>query len=329
MAKIALTGIKPTGTPHLGNLLGAIKPALELAKDYLSFFFIADYHALTSVKDRAILHEQTSMVAATWLAAGLNPEKVIFYRQSSIPEIFELNWILSCFTPKGMLNRAHAYKACIDNNAEAGNDQDAGINCGLFNYPVLMAADILMFNSNVVPVGQDQKQHLEMTRDIAQAFNQNYKKVFTLPEVLIQKEVKTIPGIDGRKMSKSYQNEIPLFAPDKQLKKRVMQIVTDSKGVEEIKDPDSCNIMAIYQLFASQTQVEELRQRYLKPGLGYGEAKQTLFECLDSYTRQGREKYNYYMTHQDELDAILNRGAEKARAIATPLLKKVRAAIGI
>lgn len=329
MAKIALTGIKPTGTPHLGNLLGAIKPALELTKDYFSFYFIADYHALTSVKDKEALREQIYLVASTWLAAGLDPEKVVFYRQSSIPEIFELNWILSCFTPKGMLNRAHAYKACVDVNTETGNDPDAGINCGLFNYPVLMAADILMFNSNVVPVGQDQKQHLEMTRDMAHAFNQNYKKVLTLPEVLIQEKVKTLPGIDGRKMSKSYKNEIPLFVPTKELRKIVMRIVTDSREVKDIKDPDNCNIMSIYKLFASDEQVRELRNRYLSPGMGYGDAKQALFECLENYTREGREKYNYYMTHKEEVDKILANGAEKARGIATPLLKKIRDAIGI
>ncbi|MCP4296429.1 MAG: tryptophan--tRNA ligase [Proteobacteria bacterium] len=329
MAKIALTGIKPTGTPHLGNMLGAIKPALELTKNYFSFYFIADYHALTSVRDRDILKEQIYMVASTWLAAGLDPEKVVLYRQSSVPEIFELNWILSCFTPKGMLNRAHAYKSCVDANTESGNDPDMGVNCGLFNYPVLMAADILMFNSNVVPVGQDQKQHLEMTRDMAHAFNQNYKKVFTLPDVLIQEKVKTIPGIDGRKMSKSYKNEIPVFASTKELRKRVMQIVTDSREVDEIKDPDSCNIMSIYKLFATDEEVESLRKLYLSPGMGYGEAKQILYKCLEEYTRDGREKYKYYMTHKEEVDMILANGAEKARGVATPLLNKIRNAIGI
>ncbi|PCI25253.1 MAG: tryptophan--tRNA ligase [SAR324 cluster bacterium] len=329
MAKIALTGIKPTGTPHLGNLLGAIKPALELTKDYLAFYFIADYHALTSVKDKKLLHEQIYKVAATWLAAGLDPEKVVFYRQSDIPEIFELNWILSCFTPKGLLNRAHAYKACVDKNLEFENDPDMGINCGLFNYPVLMAADILMFNSNVVPVGQDQKQHLEMARDMAHTFNQNYKKIFTLPEPLIQENVKTIPGIDGRKMSKSYHNEIPLFATPKEVRKKVMQIVSDSKGVEEAKDPDSCNIFAIYQHFSTPEQIEDLRGRYLAGGLGYGTAKQELFERLEDSFAEGREKYNYYMAHKEEVDRILREGAVKARKIATPLLAKIRNSIGI
>lgn len=329
MAKISLTGIKPTGTPHIGNLLGAIKPALELSKDYLSFYFIADYHALTAVKDKQLLHEQIYKVAATWLAAGLDPEKVIFYRQSDIPEIFELSWILACFAPKGLLNRAHSYKASLDKNREAGNDPDYGVNCGLYNYPVLMAADILMFNSHAVPVGQDQKQHLEITRDIAHAFNQNYKKIFNLPEPLIQDTVKIIPGIDGRKMSKSYNNEIPVYVPPKQLRKRIMQIVTDSKGVEDAKEPANCNVFAIYKHFATDEQIEALAERYKAGGMGYGEAKQELFERVEEFAAPGREKYEYYMSHKDEVDAILREGAIKARKIATPLMEKVRKAIGI
>ncbi|MDH5559235.1 MAG: tryptophan--tRNA ligase [Deltaproteobacteria bacterium] len=329
MAKIALTGIKPTGNPHIGNLLGAIKPALKIAEKYHALYFIADYHALTSVKDKQALHQQIYGVAATWIAAGLDPEKVVFYRQSDIPEVFELSWILSCFTPKGLLNRAHSYKAAVDNNLQNQNDPDMGVNMGHYNYPILMAADILMFNSNVVPVGQDQRQHLEMTRDIAHWFNQNYKKILVIPEALIQDNVKTIPGIDGRKMSKSYHNEIPLYVPSKQLKKKVMQIVTDSKEVHEPKDPENCNLFSIYKLFAEEKEIQTTHQQYLDGGLGYGQLKQALFELIDTFVNEGRERYDYYMNHTELLDQILLEGASKARKIATPLLKTIRQTIGI
>ncbi|MFH2132144.1 MAG: tryptophan--tRNA ligase [bacterium] len=329
MKKIALTGIKPTGAPHIGNYLGAIQPALELAKTHDALYFIADYHALTTVKDRSLLKEQIYSLAATWLAAGLDPEKVTFYRQSDIPEVFELTWILSCMTPKGLLNRAHAYKAAVDANTEAGVDPDSGVDCGLFYYPILMAADILLFSCHVVPVGQDQKQHLEITRDIAQAFNQTFGKVLTLPEPLIQENVKTIPGIDGRKMSKSYKNEIPLFTTPKNLKKRINQIVTDSKEVNEPKDPDKCNLFSIYSHFASAEAIAETRNRYLSGGLGYGELKSELFNLVDAFVAEGRSRYDELMADRKQIDQILMEGAEKARSIATPMLQKVRESIGV
>jgi tryptophanyl-tRNA synthetase len=329
MKKVALTGIKPTGNPHFGNYLGAIQPAIELAKDHDALYFIADYHALTTVRDRELLKSQIHKVAATWLASGLDPEKITFYRQSHIPEVFELTWILSCFAPKGLLNRAHSYKDSVEKNTQAGNDPDDGINCGLYNYPILMAADILMFSSDVVPVGQDQKQHLEITRDIAQAFNQSYGEILTLPEPLIRDNVKTVPGVDGRKMSKSYGNEIPLYAPPKELKKRINQVVTDSKSVEEPKDPETCNLFAIYGLFADAQDIESTRQQYQNGGIGYGDMKKRIFELLDAYVSESRDKYEHLMTNTDEIDRILAQGAEKARTIAQPLLKKIRQAIGI
>ncbi len=329
MKKIALTGIKPTGAPHIGNYLGAIQPALELAKTHDALYFIADYHALTSVRDKALLQEQIYSLAATWLAAGLDPSKVTFYRQSDIPEVFELTWILSCMAPKGLLNRAHAYKAATDVNTEAGNDLDHGIDCGLFYYPILMAADILLFSCHVVPVGQDQKQHLEITRDIAQSFNQTFGNILTLPEPLIQEEVKTVPGIDGRKMSKSYKNEIPLYTTSKKLKKRINQIVTDSKEVHEPKDPENCNLFAIYSQFAPAESIARTRERYQAGGLGYGELKGELFTLVDNFLAEGRARYDELMTDKNQIDMILAEGAKKARSIAKPLLEKVRKAIGI
>ncbi len=329
MKKISLTGIKPTGAPHIGNYLGAIKPALELAKTHEARYFIADYHALTSVKDKKLMKEQIYGLAATWLASGLDPEKVIFYRQSDIPEVFELTWILSCMAPKGLLNRAHAYKAAVDVNIEAAVDADSGIDCGLFYYPILMAADILAFSCHVVPVGQDQKQHLEITRDIAQSFNQTFGKVLTLPEPLIQEEVKTIPGIDGRKMSKSYKNEIPLYSTAKRLKKRINQIITDSKDINEPKDPDNCNLFSVYSHFATADSIENTRKRYQSGGLGYGELKSELFELVDAFVVDGRARYDELMANREQIDRILAEGAEKARAIAKPLLGQVREAIGM
>jgi tryptophanyl-tRNA synthetase len=245
--KISLTGIKPSGTPHVGNYLGMIRPALELARTYQALYFIADYHALTTVRDRETLRYQTYEVAATWLALGLDPDKVIFYRQSDIPEVMELTWILSCFTAKGLLNRAHAYKAAADENVAAGKPPDDGINSGLYFYPVLMAADILLFGSHYVPVGADQRQHVEIARDIAIAFNNNYGEILTVPEAVIREEVMTIPGLDGRKMSKSYDNVIPIFAPAGELRKSVMRIVTDSRRPEEPKDPEGDNVFSIYR----------------------------------------------------------------------------------
>ncbi len=329
MKQITLTGIKPTGQPHIGNYLGMIKPALELAKDYQALYFIADYHALTTVKDKKQLQDLTHQVAATWLALGLDPEKVIFYRQSDIPEVFELTWILSCFTAKGLLNRAHAYKTIVDDNIATGREADKNINIGLFTYPVLMAADILLFGTDVVPVGLDQRQHLEITRDVALTFNNTYGNVLTIPEAVIRKEVMTIPGIDGRKMSKSYNNVIPIFAPSDQVLKPVKRIVTDSIRPEEPKDPDACNIFAIYRHFADADAVAAKRRLYLEGGLAYGTMKQELFELLESTFSEKRDRYNALMANTDALDKMLERGAEKARDIAVPILAKVRKAVGV
>ncbi len=329
MKQITLTGIKPTGQPHIGNYLGMIKPALELAKDYQALYFIADYHALTTVKDKDQLKELTYQVAATWLALGLNPDEVIFYRQSDIPEVFELSWALACFTAKGLLNRAHAYKAIVDDNIAAGREEDKNINIGLFTYPVLMAADILLFGTHVVPVGLDQQQHLEITRDVALIFNNTYGNILTIPEAVIREEVMTIPGIDGRKMSKSYNNVIPIFASPNQVLKPVKRIVTDSKRPEDPKDPEECHIFAIYRHFADVDAVEAKRELYLKGGLAYGAMKQELFELLESNFADKRDRYNTLMENTDELDKILERGAEKARAIAAPIMAKVRKAVGM
>ncbi len=326
---ISLTGIKPSGTVHIGNYLGMNKPALELAKKYQALYFIADYHALTTVKDGVAMRDLTYEVAATWLALGLDPDQVIFFRQSDIPELFELTWILACFTSKGLLNRAHAYKAALDDNLRQNRDADQGVNAGLYTYPVLMAADILLYGSHFVPVGQDQRQHLEMTRDIALAFNHNYKKdIFVIPEAVIHEEVMTIPGIDGRKMSKSYKNEIPIFAPSKQLRKRVMSIVTDSRSPEESKNPDEDNIFAIYKYFITPEETAALRKRYQAGGFGYGEIKQELYELLEEEFGEKREKFNDYMANRPELDRILEQGAAKARAIARPMMRSIRDAVG-
>ncbi|MBU3914891.1 tryptophan--tRNA ligase [bacterium] len=329
MKKIALTGIKPTGSPHIGNYLGAIRPAIELTKDHDARYFIADYHALTSVRDQTAMKNQIYDLAATWLASGLDPKEVIFYKQSDIPEVFELSWILACMAPKGLLNRAHSYKDSIDKNLKNGNDPDDGVSGGLFYYPVLMAADILLFSTNVVPVGQDQKQHLEIARDLAQSFNQTYGEILTLPDALIQEEVKTIPGIDGRKMSKSYNNVIPLYTTPKNLLKTINRIVTDSKEVEDVKDPDNCNLFLIYSYFASTENIERTRQKYLEGGLAYGALKKELFELIDLFVADGREKYNSLMEDRKQIDTILTEGAQKARSIAVPLMQKVRKAIGI
>jgi len=327
--KIALTGIKPSGTPHIGNLMGAIEPAIELSDTYQTLYFIPDYHALTSVRSKEAMAQQVYEVAATWLAAGLDPNKAVFYRQSDVPEVFEFSWILSCFAPKGLLNRAHSYKDCNAKNLDAGKDADFGVNMGLFNYPVLMAADIIMYGADVVPVGQDQKQHIEIARDIAAAFNHQYGDLLKLPEPVIREEVKTIPGIDGRKMSKSYDNVLPIYVPTKKLRKQVMKIVTDSKGVDEPKDPDTCNLFGIFKLFASKERQAQIAEGYRSGGLGYGAVKQELYELIDQYVAPGREVYQEYMEDTARIDQILSEGALKARALALPTLTAVRRAIGI
>lgn len=330
MKKVALTGIKPTGIPHLGNLLGAIRPALQLSETCEARYFIADYHALNSCKNPDDIRQMTLEVAAAWLAAGLDPDKVMIYKQSLVPETFELLTILLAFTPKGLMNRAHAYKAMLQVNAEAGKDPDDGVNMGLFTYPVLMAADILLFDTDFVPVGNDQFQHVEMAVDIAQTFNFTYAcECFRLPQALAHENSKTLPGLDGRKMSKSYGNTIPLFVPEKELRKTVMRIVTNSQSIEESKDPDSCTIFSIYKNFASEAQINALRERYIAGGMGWGHAKQELFEVMNAYLAPMREKYNDLMANQDHIHAILKRGSEQARELAAAKISFLRRVVGM
>jgi len=330
MKKIALTGIKPTGIPHIGNYLGAIKPALKLSETCEARYFIADYHALNACKDPVELKNMTVEIASAWLACGLDPNKTLFYRQSDVPETFELSTILMAFTPKGLMNRAHAYKAIVQSNLENGKDPDDGVNMGLFTYPVLMAADILLFDTDFVPVGTDQFQHIEMAQDIAQSFNYVYKtQALKIPQPIAKEETKTVVGLDGRKMSKSYNNTIPMFCTEKELKKLIMSIVTNSQTVEEPKDPDTSNIFALYKNFASQEQIENMRTRYLKGGLGWGQAKQELFEVINTELTPIRERYYYWMNHQEEIWNTLKEGSQKARSLASEKIKQLRKIIGI
>jgi tryptophanyl-tRNA synthetase len=330
MKKISLTGVKPTGDLHIGNYFGAIKPALELAKEYDARYFIADYHALNSMKNPKELNTVIREVAACWLAAGLDPEKVIFYRQSAIPELFELATMLMAFTSKGLLNRAHAYKAAVQANKEKGDDTDAGVNMGLFTYPVLMAADILLFDSDVVPVGQDQVQHIEMAQDIAQAMNANYgQRALKVPQAAVQEAVALVPGLDGRKMSKSYGNGIPIFAPEKQLRKLIMRIVTNSQGVEEAKDPDTSLIFSFYKLFSSAEEQAAFAARYHAGGMGWGEAKEELFQVANRELSPMRGRFEELMADSKGLDETLAKGAERARPIALATVKRLRKTVGI
>jgi len=330
MKKISLTGIKPTGDLHIGNYFGAIKPAVELAKEYDARYFIADYHALNTIKDPKELSSTIRQVAAGWLASGLDPEKVIFYRQSSIPEVFELTTMLMAFTAKGLMNRAHAYKASVQLNNEKGDDQDSGINMGLFTYPVLMAADIIIFDSDVVPVGKDQVQHIEMAQDIAQSVNANYGcQILKVPQAAVQENVAVVPGLDGRKMSKSYGNVIPLFAPEKQLRKTIMRIVTNSQSVEEPKDPQICQIFQLYKLFTETEEQDSLAARYRAGGMGWGEAKEELFRVVNRCLTPIRERYDNIIADIPSLDKILKQGAEKARPIAAATVKRFRKAAGV
>lgn len=328
-----LTGITTTGTPHLGNYAGAIRPAIvaSRAPDADSFYFLADYHALIKCDDPLRIQRSRLEIAATWLAAGLDTDRVTFYRQSDIPEITELTWLLTCVAAKGLLNRAHAYKASVDKNVEQGEDPDAGVSMGLFSYPVLMAADILMFNAHQVPVGRDQIQHVEMARDIGQRFNHlfgNGKEFFVMPQALIEESVATLPGLDGRKMSKSYDNTIPLFGSAKQLKAAVSGIVTDSRAPGEAKDPDNSHLFTLYQAFASKEQEAAFRADLLG-GLAWGEAKQRLFELLDNELGEARERYHALIERPADLEDILLAGAAKARKIATPFLGELREAVGL
>lgn len=333
-AKVSLTGIKPTGIPHLGNYIGAIKPALKLAQEYKAVYFIADYHALTTTRDPQLLQHYTRSVAASWIASGLDPDHVVFYRQSDVPETFELTWIMACMTGKGLMNRAHAYKAARDRNQEAGKDDfDAGINVGLYNYPVLMAVDILIMEADVVPVGRDQMQHVEIAADIAGSFNHVYGESykFKIPQAIVPEADTghTLPGLDGRKMSKSYDNTIPLFCTEAQLKKLVKRIPTDSTPVEDPKDPDSSNVFQILEQFAEPAVAAEVRHRLKAGGMGWGDLKNQLFEVLNEQLSPLRERYDALMEPDSELDGLLLAGAEKARQRTVPVLAKARKAIGI
>lgn len=329
MKKRILTGIKPTGYAHLGNYFGAIKPAIELSKndEYDAFYFIADYHALTTLKNREEMEEYFYNIACTWLACGLDPQKVVFYRQSDVPETFELNWILNNVTPKGLMNRAHAYKAIVEKNREGNLDQDLGVNMGLYNYPILMASDILLFNSDLIPVGLDQKQHIEIARDIAMNFNKKYGNTFVIPDGYIQEEVATLVGLDGRKMSKSYGNTIQLFLPEDKLRKTINKIVTDSSLPSDPKDLD-CTINKLYKLFATKKEQDEFDEK-LQNGISWGEAKKELFEKMNAYLSPMREKYFYYQNNHALVDEILRKGGERAREIARKNLDEVRRKIGV
>ncbi len=334
MARVSLTGIKPTGTPHLGNFTGAITPALKLADDpgTSSYYFIADYHALTTIHDQTEMRQLVREVAATWLACGLDPEKTVLYCQSDIPEVFELAWVLACFCPKGWMNKAHAYKAMVQKNRDAGQDADdldAGVGMGLYTYPVLMAADIIIVDADLVPVGKDQIQHVELARDMAQRLNNTYgADVLKLPEAMVQGQDETLPGLDGRKMSKSYGNTLPLFVPAKKLKKAVNQIVTDSTPPEAPKDPASSTVFKIYEKVATPAQIEELRGRYAE-GIGWGHAKAALFEVLDAQLSGPRAVYEELMAHPERIDEVLHDGAARVRTTAQAVLGRVREAIGI
>lgn len=329
---VSLTGIKPTGEPHLGNYIGAIKPALALARDYETIYFIADYHALTTIRDPELLRHYSRSVAASWLAAGLDPDRTIFYRQSDVPEVFELTWILACLTGKGLMNRAHAYKAARDRNRE-GADEDAGINMGVYNYPILMAVDILIMEADVVPVGKDQVQHVEIAADIAGSFNHVYGDSYGLkvPRAVIPEAETghTLPGLDGRKMSKSYDNTIPLYAPESQLKKLVRRIPTDSTPVEAPKDPNSSSVFQLLAHFAADDVVVDTRARLEAGGMGWGELKNQLFEVLNTQLAPMRERYEALMEPNSALDEVLAAGADKARKRAAPVLAQARRAIGI
>jgi tryptophanyl-tRNA synthetase len=317
-----LTGIQSTGTPHLGNILGAILPAIEKAKDPKneSFLFIADMHSLTQIKDAELLKENTYSTAATWLAFGLDIDKTVFYRQSDVPQTTELTWYLSTFFPYKRLTLAHSFKD--------KSDRLDDVNAGLFGYPLLMAADILLYDAQVVPVGKDQKQHLEITRDVAQKFNRQMGETFVIPEIALQQNTMYVPGTDGNKMSKSRNNIINIFLPDKKLRKQIMKIVTDSTPMEEPKNPDTDNVFALYKILANPEQTEALRDKYLAGNFGYGHAKQALYELIIDKFGKEREKYHYYMEHRDEIEAALEKGAEKAEKIAREVLNRTRQKLG-
>lgn len=326
-----LTGITTTGTPHLGNYVGAIRPAIEASKDANAnpFYFLADYHALIKCSEPEKVRQSSLEIAATWLALGLDTKNATFYRQSDVPEIMELTWMLTCVTAKGLMNRSHAYKAVVAENETAANtDPDKGITMGLFSYPILMAADILIFNANKVPVGKDQIQHIEMARDIAARFNHIYGEHFSMPEAVVGENAATLLGLDGRKMSKSYNNTIPLFAPEKKLKKLINKIKTNSLEPGEPKDPTDCTLFSTYQAFSNKHEVADIRQRYAE-GIAWGEMKKVLFEKINDHIIPARERYEALIQEPMHIEQQLQEGAEKARAISAPFLLELRKAVGI
>lgn len=325
-----LTGITTTGTPHLGNYVGAIRPSIAASRDRSkeSFFFLADYHALIKSQDPALVRRSSKEIAATWLALGLDTENALFYRQSDIPEITELTWILSCSTAKGLMNRAHAYKAAVQANLDAGEDPDFGITMGLFSYPVLMAADILMFNAHKIPVGRDQIQHVEMARDVAQRFNHHFAELFTLPEAVVDDHVAVLSGLDGRKMSKSYNNTIPLFQTEKQLRKSINRIKTNLLEPGEPKDPDDSTVFQIWAAFASAGETARMRREF-ENGIAWGEAKKQLFELVNAELAEARATYERLMADPGHVEAVLMQGAARAREQSAKLLAAVREAVGI
>jgi tryptophanyl-tRNA synthetase len=325
--KIVLTGIKPTGTPHVGNYVGALKPLIEQSQTQKTFMFIADLHALNLIHDATQIKQHTYEITAMLVALGLNLDNAILFRQSDIDEIYQLNTLLTNVTPKGLMNRAHSYKAAMDKNIANGDDVDAGINMGLYTYPILMSADILLYNSDIVPVGADQKQHVEFARDIAGYFNHIYGETFKLPTPVIGRDTGLIPGLDGRKMSKSYDNTIPLMAPEKELKKKIMRIITDSKTPEEAKDPDESTIYQLYKHFASESEIAEFAEMFRAGGMGYGTAKTILFEKINSVLSDARMEYERLMANTDEIEQILKRGAERAKPVAMETLARVKKAM--
>ena len=329
MKQVVLTGIKPTGTPHIGNYFGAIKQAIEMSEntEFDNFYFIADYHALNSLKNKEDMQKYTKELACTWLACGLDPERVMFYRQSQVPETTELCWALMNVTPKGLMDRAHAYKACVQANQELGKDVDDGINMGLYNYPILMAADILLFNTKFVPVGADQRQHVEMARDMAKYFNKKYGYTFVVPQERIQEKTATLVGLDGRKMSKSYGNQIPLFCDEVTLRKLVASIKTDSSLPTEPKSTD-CTLFEYIKLFGSSEKIAEMSKRFAE-GISWADAKKELFEVMNNYLKPMRDKYNYYMEHFDEVEKLLEKSENEIRPIARETIERVRKAVGV
>ncbi len=328
--RTVLTGITTTGRPHLGNYVGAIKPAIEASHkdDVQSYYFLADYHALIKCRDPQVVQQSTLEIAATWLALGLDTDEAVFYRQSDIPEISELTWLLTCITAKGLMNRSHAYKAAVQDNIEAGEDSDSAIDMGLFSYPILMAADILMFNANDVPVGRDQVQHLEMARVIAQRFNHLFGQHFVLPAAVVDDDVAVLPGRDGRKMSKSYNNTIPLWLPEKQLRKSIMKIVTNSLEPGEPKQTDGSALFAIYSAFASVDQRAEMKQAFAD-GIAWGTAKQQCFELINSEIADARLEYEELISEPAIIETRLQEGAARAREVAAPFIQQLRDAVGI